>query len=67
MFGSALGRLVNRAEQVWCRHDYVPAFEKNRSFLRCAKCQRETPGWTLDEFVRPISKYPGDPNRFAGR
>ena len=52
---AAAGRAV-RAVTRWMRqtmcgltgHDYFVKVAGNRMFLRCADCDRETPGWSID-------------------
>jgi len=52
---AAVGRAV-RAVTRWVRqtvcgltgHDYFVKVAGNRMFLRCADCDHETPGWSID-------------------
>jgi hypothetical protein len=45
--GRALGRLSRWKRRVLCAHDYLYAFDQSHVFLRCAKCNHETPGFTV--------------------
>ncbi len=45
-------RVLDKVRQVFCGlhgHDNLLQFERDRMFLRCVSCGRETPGWELNE------------------
>jgi hypothetical protein len=37
----------HRLEQLFCRHDYLRAFDNRWMGLRCAKCEKRTAGFTV--------------------
>jgi hypothetical protein len=50
-----LRRASVRARQIACGvsgHDYLRHASPDRIFLRCATCNRETPGWHIDVAIR---------------
>jgi hypothetical protein len=46
-------------------HDNLMHFEKDRMYLRCVSCGRETPGWELSELPKPTMRLRGDARRHA--
>ena len=51
-----LGRTHKAISQATCRHDYYWGRAPGRLFLRCSKCQRETPGWDLSDIKPPTDR-----------
>jgi hypothetical protein len=46
------GWMLARAREMFCGvrgHENLMQFERERLFLRCLSCGRETPGWELNE------------------
>lgn len=54
---SQIGRAISRGLCGLRGHDEIPQFERNRIFLVCATCGRETPGWN----VAPACRRPTVP------
>lgn len=49
---------LRRVEQWLCGlhgHDSVVHFDRNRMWLECVTCGRETPGWTLQPRSAPAN------------
>lgn len=42
-------RLCRWLNQLLCHHTWFVKSEPNRVFERCAACNLERPGWTIDE------------------
>jgi hypothetical protein len=61
--GRMLGNVARWKRQLLCHHDYLWAFEKKRTFLRCGKCNHETPGFDMTGIKPPIQKFAGDSAR----
>jgi hypothetical protein len=47
-------------------HDALLQFNKDRIFLQCVSCGRESPGWELGKIARPIGVR-GDGHRIGLR
>ena len=60
-------RVLSWLRQAYCGlhgHDNLMQFEKDRMFLQCVSCGRETPGWELTE-APPQVRVNGDARRHA--
>jgi hypothetical protein len=59
--------VVAKVRQMFCGmhgHDNLLQFERDRLFLRCVSCGRETPGWELTETPPTVTEV-GDASRHA--
>lgn len=44
--------MLLKLKQLICFHEYYQKCESKHVFLKCIKCEHETPGFTLGKFKR---------------
>ena len=63
--GGIVARMLESIGELCCGlqgHTMMTQFERNRLFLQCASCGRQSPGWTLAE-TPPKRALRGDARR----
>jgi hypothetical protein len=58
-------RVLDWVRQTYCGlhgHDNMLHFERDRLFLQCVSCGRQTPGWELNETPRPVVTVRAEPH-----
>lgn len=61
-------RVLDWVRQTYCGlhgHDNLLHFQKDRLFLQCVSCGRQTPGWDLNETTRPAVTVHAEAHRHA--